>query len=100
MLLPHHCQHSKSSPASSSLLDLSSDLLQHHLLHISSVVASQKQATVELGNNKNMGQREKVASWKSLFSLQTKIRSTHSSLVLFNIFQSCSIDSPMTCMKG
>lgn len=62
MLLPYHCQHSKSSPASSLLSDLSSELLQHHLLHISSVLARQKQATVELGNNKTMGQREKVAS--------------------------------------
>lgn len=62
MLLPYHCQHLKSSPASSLLLDLSSELLQHHLLNISSVLESQKQAMMELGNNKNMGQREEVAS--------------------------------------
>lgn len=62
VLLPYHCQHSKSSPALSLLLDLSSEMLQHHLLHISSVLARHKQAMVELGSNKIIGQREKVAS--------------------------------------
>lgn len=65
MLLPYHCHHPKSRPASSSLLDLSSKLLQHHIVQISRVRASQKQALVELENNKHSKQREKVASYSS-----------------------------------
>lgn len=63
MLLPHHCQLPKSRPASSLLLDLSSKMLQHHILQISRVWASPKQAMVELENNKHSKQREKVASY-------------------------------------
>ena len=78
MLLPYHCQHSKSSLALSLLFNPSSELLQHHLLHTSSVLVSQKQAMVELGSNKNMGQREKLQARNPLFPYKQKSGALHS----------------------
>lgn len=78
MLLPYHRHHAKSSPASSLL---SSELLQHHLLHVSSLLASQKQATVELGGQQKHRAEGKSCKLENSFSpYEQKSGALHSSL--------------------